>query len=120
MEDSYDLNSFLNIGERGSDSVVFHIGSHSIKFGLASQFQPFIIPTCIAHKLNDTENMQIDSESINEQNELFLNNYLNMEQDILKKIGKLEQKLKKNKLISSNKPYPNIKVNHTNIDIRSK
>jgi actin-related protein len=117
MEDSNDLSSFLNIGEKGSDSVVFHIGSHSVKFGLASQFQPFVIPTCIAHRLIDIENMSVDSESVNEQNEVFLNNYLYMEQDLLKKIGKLEQKLKKNKINPSVKPFPNIKVIHTKIDI---
>ncbi len=110
MEDSNDLYSYMNVGERGSDCVVFHIGSHSTKFGLASQFQPFVIPTCIAHRLKECDNMQIDSDSTNEHNDVFLNNYINMEQDILKKIGKLEQKLKKNKINASSKPFPNLKV----------
>eukprot|EP00347_Sterkiella_histriomuscorum_P001948 403370052 len=43
------LISFLNPYDRGSDTIIIHPGSHSIKFGLASQMQPFIIPNVIAY-----------------------------------------------------------------------
>jgi actin-related protein len=112
-----DLNSFLNLGEKGSDCIVFHLGSHSVKFGLASQFQPFIIPNCISHRIKINNEMNIDSESVFEQNDVFLNNFLIMEQDVIKKISKLENKNKKNKMIISNKPYTNIKVIFNYIDL---
>jgi hypothetical protein len=64
-----DLSSFLNINEKGSDCLVFQIGSHSIKFGLASQLIPFVIPNCIAHKkyLDESE-MVIEEENNNTGN----------------------------------------------------
>ena len=31
------LINFLNLGEKGADTMVIQLGSHSIKFGLASQ-----------------------------------------------------------------------------------
>lgn len=51
MDENQDANliSFLNIGEKGADNVVIQFGSHSIKLGLASQMQPFMVPTAIAY-----------------------------------------------------------------------
>jgi actin-related protein len=119
MEDQNgnDFNSFLNIGEKGSDTLVFQFGSHSVKFGLASQLQPFVIPNCIAYRLieNDDEYDQMDIDiEINikneESNDTFLSNLVSMEQDVIKKLMKLEQRQKgKNKLIIPNK---NIKVKY--------
>lgn len=31
------LINFMNLGEKGADTIVVQLGSHSIKFGLASQ-----------------------------------------------------------------------------------
>ena len=48
-----DVNPFLDQKDtKNKDTIVIQIGSHSIKFGLASQYQPFIIPNVIAHKIN--------------------------------------------------------------------
>jgi hypothetical protein len=55
------LASFLNLNDKGSDCIVFQLGSHSIKFGLASQLIPFVIPNCIAYKKN-IDNTQMDCE----------------------------------------------------------
>jgi len=44
------LYNFLNFTERGGDIVIIHPGSHTIKFGLASQSQPFMIPNVIAYR----------------------------------------------------------------------
>jgi len=43
------LINFLSPTDKGGDCVIIHPGSHSIKFGLASQMQPFLIPNVIAH-----------------------------------------------------------------------
>lgn len=115
-EETSDLSQFLNLGEKGSDSIVFQLGSHSVKFGLASQLQPFVIPNCIAYKkIIEDDDMIIDSESNkkdsgSEINDEFLSNLINMEQDIIKKLAKLEHKFKGKPKMSINKP--NIKVLH--------
>jgi actin-related protein len=49
MHDPATLLSFLNLSEKGADTMIIHPGSHSIKFGLASQMQPFIAPNVIAY-----------------------------------------------------------------------
>lgn len=53
MHDAASLLTFLNLQEKGADTLVLHLGSHSIKFGLASQLQPFIVPNVIAHPRKD-------------------------------------------------------------------
>lgn len=49
MHDPATLLSFLNLSEKGADTMIIHPGAHSIKFGLASQMQPFIAPNVIAY-----------------------------------------------------------------------
>ena len=44
-----NLLNFLNPFDKGSDCIIIHPGSHSIKFGLATQMQPFIAPNVIAY-----------------------------------------------------------------------
>lgn len=122
MEDqSADFNSFLNQGEKGSDCVVFQFGSHSVKFGLASQLQPFVVPNCIAYRYNDDsdkmdveieiKNNNLNNEGRDEKSDLFLSDLLNVEQEIIGKLVKLEQKEKgKNKLANQNKTYSANKV----------
>ena len=39
----------LNLHDKGSDCVILHPGSHSLKFGLASQYEPFVTPMVVAH-----------------------------------------------------------------------
>ena len=118
-EFSFDLNSFININDKGSDTIVFQIGSHSIKFGLASQLNPFIIPNVIAH-LNKSSD-ELNNQNINEKflikqrhienDEIFLTNINSLEQEILKKMSKLEHKLKTKNKNNLPKTYTNIKVN---------
>jgi hypothetical protein len=36
LHDSASLLSFLNLADRGSDTLILNLGSDSIKFGLAS------------------------------------------------------------------------------------
>ena len=46
-----EINPFLDQKDiKNKDTIVIQIGSHSIKFGLASQYQPFMIQNVIAHK----------------------------------------------------------------------
>lgn len=51
LDESSDqaLINFLNASDKSSETLVLQFGSHSIKFGLASQMQPFMVPTIIAH-----------------------------------------------------------------------
>ncbi len=54
MEAAADTNleKILNLAEKGSDVIILHPGSQTLKFGLASQLQPFIMPNAIAHRLH--------------------------------------------------------------------
>src|SRR5689334_797759 len=110
LDQSSDLNGFLNLGDKGSDCIVVQYGSHSVKFGYASQYTPFVIPNCIAYKKFENNEMAVDNDERHfADNEVFLNNLLGMEQDVLKKLSKMEQNVKKNKSLT--KPYSNtIKV----------
>jgi hypothetical protein len=57
-----DINPFLDLKDtKNNDIIVVQIGSHSIKFGLASQTQPFVIPNVIAHLIKP-ESTQINIE----------------------------------------------------------
>ena len=86
---------------------MFQFGSHTVKFGLASQYQPFIIPNCIAYKiLGNNAGMEVDSGSSDLVTDQFLNNLLNIEQDTLKKLAKLEKlKGKKSSVGTTNKTF---------------
>ena len=124
-----DLNSFINMGDKGSDTIVFQLGSHSIKFGLASQLNPFLIPNSIAHinkfpqSTEDSTKMQIDETFSNEKDsyssystnfketESFSSTLNLFEQETLKKMSKLELKLKLKSKSNLPKTYTNIKVN---------
>ena len=46
------LEKILNLTEKGSDVIILHPGSQTLKFGLASQMQPFIMPNAIAHRMH--------------------------------------------------------------------
>ena len=41
--------NFLNANDKGGDTFVFQFGSHSIKYGLSTQIQPFMVPNVIAY-----------------------------------------------------------------------
>ena len=49
MGQEESIEKILNLGDKGSEVIILHAGSHSLKFGLASQLQPFLIPTVVAH-----------------------------------------------------------------------
>lgn len=111
IEENLDFDSFVNLNDKGSDCIVFQPGSHSVKFGYASQSIPFLIPNCVAYKKyqldNNNNGMDIDLErKDNDQvDEAFSNNILNIEQEIIKKMIKLEQKNKiKKSQIPNQKP----------------
>ena len=65
-----DINPFLDQKDtKNNDIIVIQIGSHSIKFGLASQYQPFVIPNVIAHLIppESTQiNIELDNLSLND------------------------------------------------------
>ena len=70
-----DLSSFLNLTDKGSDCIVFQLGSHSVKFGLASQLTPFVIPNCIAYKkFPDNSEMDVEQDILNKGNKINSNN----------------------------------------------
>ena len=91
-ENQDNVNPFLSQSDKGSDSIVVQLGSHSIKFGLASQYQPFIIPNVIAHLIHKEEKKEQEEDAMvelevedNEISDSFLSSLVNIEQDILKK-----------------------------------
>jgi len=61
MDEKEDLTltNFLNANEKGGDTMVIQLGSHSIKLGLASQMQPFLIPNIIAYPVNAQSDNQV-------------------------------------------------------------
>ena len=61
-ENQDNVNPFLSQSDKGSDSIVVQLGSHSIKFGLASQYQPFIIPNVIAHLIHKEEKKEQEED----------------------------------------------------------
>ncbi len=116
-----DLNSFINMGEKGSDTIVFQLGSHSMKFGLASQLTPFVIPMTIAYLKNKRDSeMEIDDEECENdytdfnyvETESFNTAFSALEMETLKKMARLEQKLKSKNKGNLPKTYTNIKVNN--------
>ena len=107
----------LKLKKSGSETIVLNLGSQSIKFGLASQFQPFIMPNVIAYlkKKEDSNNLiNIDQENIfsSENNEEFLNCFQQLEQNTLKKIYKMDLKNNKMKkgIVSSGNSKTSTKV----------
>ena len=61
LHDPASLLSFLNLSElKGADTLILHIGSHSIKFGVATQPQPFIAPNVIAYPRRDQRKLYTD------------------------------------------------------------
>lgn len=89
-----NINPFLGASEKGSDSIVVQLGSHSIKFGLASQLLPFIIPNVIAyHTTNQQENTnKMDVDDIEEDSEdaAFVEHLNKIQQDIISKEKKVK------------------------------
>ena len=86
-----DINPFLDQKDiKNNDTIVIQIGSHSIKFGLASQYQPFIIPNVIAH-LIQKESSQINIEL---DNLTFNDNFINCVNEIENCIVQKENKNK--------------------------
>ena len=84
-----DINPFLDQKDtKNNNIIVVQIGSHSIKFGLASQYQPFIIPNVIAHliqKESSQINIELDNLSFNEN---FINCVNEIENFIIQKENK--------------------------------
>ena len=85
-------NPFLGPNDKGSDSIVVQLGSHSIKFGLASQEKPFVIPNVIAHLITNPPSQndemiidQINNNDIDKVSEEFKHNLQNIEKEILMK-----------------------------------
>ena len=68
--DEEDINPFLDQKDiKNNNIIIIQIGSHSIKFGLASQYQPFVIPNVIAHLIERESsqiNIELDNLSFNE------------------------------------------------------
>ena len=86
-----DVNPFLDQKDtKNNDTIVIQIGSHSIKFGLASQYQPFVIPNVIAHLINP-ESSQINIEL---DNLTFKENFINCIYEIENCIVQKENKNK--------------------------
>jgi actin-related protein len=57
--DQFTTNPFINQNDtKGNDCIVVQIGSESIKFGLASQYAPFVIPNVIAYKISNPKNIE--------------------------------------------------------------
>lgn len=90
--DNSEFEAFINPNEKGFETIVLQIGSHSIKFGYASQYQPFIIPNVIAYKIkrdDDFKNKIEDTyESYNEELKFELKL---IEEEFMREIGKEER-----------------------------
>ena len=78
-----DFDTFTNPSEKGFDTIVLQIGSHSIKFGYSTQYQPFIVPNVIAYKIIKDEKHQKyqKSKAIKDYKD-----YTNQTESILKEI----------------------------------
>jgi hypothetical protein len=53
------INQF-NLFDKGNDCIILHLGSHSIKFGLGSMSQPFLVPNAIAHPTKNDKTLISD------------------------------------------------------------
>ena len=96
--DEEDINPFLDQKDiKSNDIIVIQIGSHSIKFGFASQYQPFVIPNVIAHLIR-CESSQIDIEL---DNLTFNDNFINCLNEIENCIVQKENKNKMAKKLAA-------------------
>ena len=102
-----DINPFLDQKDtKNNDIIVVQIGSHSIKFGLASQYQPFVIPNVIAHLVQPEStqiNIELDNLSFNEN---FVNCVNEIENCIVQKENK-NKMAKKLAVLNINKNLEN-------------
>ena len=102
-----DINPFLDQKDtKNNDIIVIQIGSHSIKFGLASQYQPFVIPNVIAHLIppESTQiNIELDNLSLNDN---FINCVNEIENCIVQKENK-NKMAKKLAVLNINKSLEN-------------
>ena len=102
-----DVNPFLDQKDtKNNDTIVIQIGSHSIKFGFASQYQPFVIPNVIAHLINPEPsqiNIELDNLSFNEN---FINCVYEIENCIVQKENK-NKMAKKLAVLNINKSMEN-------------
>ena len=58
------LINILNPSENAADCIVLNIGSSSIKLGVASQLEPFMVPNAIAYqKYGTQEEKKLETES---------------------------------------------------------
>ena len=107
--DEEDINPFLDQKDiKNNDVIVIQIGSHSIKFGLASQYQPFVIPNVIAQLLpSDSSeiNIELDHLSFNDN---FKNCVSEIENSIVQKENK-NKMAKKLAVLNINKSKENQK-----------
>lgn len=59
VHDAELINQF-NLFDKGNDCIILHLGSHSIKFGLGSMSQPFLVPNAIAHPTKNEKTLVPD------------------------------------------------------------
>ena len=75
--------------------MIIHAGSHSIKFGLASQMQPFIAPNVVAYPRKDGKKIfNIDEERDREASRQFL-----FDTQIEKVLPEIEHQLRKKRFL---------------------
>lgn len=108
------LEKMLNLTDKGSDVIIFHPGSHSLKFGLASQVEPFVIPNVIAHRMLRAKSKQevvpfslagLGDESAKEkEGEIQLADYV--EQTLEQKLGYIKPILCRQKFLTVDQERP--------------
>ena len=103
-----EVNPFLDQKDtKNKDTIVIQIGSHSIKFGLASQYQPFLIPNVIAHKIkpdaSSNINIELDNLTFNDD---FISCVNDIENNIIQKENK-NKMAKKLAVLNINKSMEN-------------
>ena len=103
-----EVNPFLDQKDtKNKDTIVIQIGSHSIKFGLASQYQPFLIPNVIAHKIkpdaSSNINIELDNLTFNDD---FISCVNDIENNIIQKENK-NKMAKKLAVLNINKNMEN-------------
>ena len=107
QKEEEDINPFLDQKDtKNNDIIVVQIGSHSIKFGLASQYHPFVIPNVIAHLITQESsqiNIELDNLSFNEN---FINCVNEIENCIVQKENK-NKMAKKLAVLNINKSLEN-------------
>lgn len=79
------LVNIINPSETGSDCIVLNIGSSSIKLGVASQLEPFMVPNIIAYQSKKGKTIETQPPPEDKSNPIVENVINSIESDLRRK-----------------------------------